>query len=272
MTNSGSIFAAVRMLGVLGLLAVGGACQSDEEPGAPPAATVTGTVRTGSGLPVPAASVLLRVWDSNDALQGSVTAVTDRTGRFSSSFALDSVLADGYLLIDVEPELGSGISRGYGGGALAFDPAGRTEFTSAAITVEQLAPPAPEGPPVAMNPATVIGGYAGRTIPPETMQGGVYLELSLTSVVGDSVHGRYDIGFDATATCGDGLGTVDGAIEGDTLRLRFTSDPWAGGSGLVTHFLALTYSTAADTLILRYPPEAGDCNVGEPAPLRLVRQ
>ena len=244
------------------------------DPDEPPGLTVAGRIETGSSVPVVAAEVWLRVWDTTTATPwANVTLITDSAGRFSAVLPIDTLLASGYLQADVTPPFGSGLSRGFAWVTLTFDSLGQADTSGLAVVVTQLAPPIPEGPPSALDPALLTGDYSGSTVPPSTIVSEVYLDLSLTAV-GDSVHGRYDIDFSASTACGDGFGQVTGNVLNDTLFLRLASDsfPGWGGTPLVNSFIATTYSASADTLILHYPASPGQCPWGSPAPLRLIRQ
>lgn len=239
-----------------------------------PGLTVSGILELAGGTPVDSAAIWLRIFDSTwGGPWSQVTVPTVGSGRFAAELLLDTTLTSGKLQIWAQPPLGSGIGRAYRARDLVFDSMGRAEAVGLSIQVQQLTPPVPHGPIAALDPALLLGRYSGETVPPETHSGRAYLDLEITSA-SDSIFGRYDIDFSATAACGGGDGTLTATITADTLHILLVSDsfPGWGGIPLVTRFLATTYSVGADTLILRYPDDAGDCTWGIPAPLRLIRE
>ncbi len=259
---------ALVLLGVLGLFACSESAPDLDAPGF----EFDGMVRDTIGVPVPGASVLVRVWDTTPQPRGEATLTTGANGRFSGSIPVNALLDLAQVQFDIEPPLGSGWSREVVFLPITFDDAGRADTSGLVLSVILREPPVPEGPPAPLVAADLTGDYNGQTVHPTTMSGGVYLDLSLTPI-GDAVTGRYDIDFDASTVCGDGAGSVLGFVQHDTLFLQLTSDSFPGWNNvpLGNSFFATTYAPGADTLILTYPAEAGDCPWGSPAPLRLVR-
>jgi hypothetical protein len=251
------------------------ACSDHSGPQAEgPELVIAGRLETDLGAPIEGGLVWVTVWDVNKSVpRADSVLLTDAAGRFAGTLVIDSLLATGFLQIDVRPPLGSGLTRAFGYDALGFDAAGRADTSGILFTVSQVAPPVPEGDPASLDPALLQGMFSGETVPPATMTGVAYLDLDLTPTA-DSVYGRYDIDFSASTACGDGNGDVSGEVRNDTLFLRLVSDSFPGWDGIVkvNSFIAMTYSASADTLILRYPSASGPCSWGSPAALRLIRQ
>lgn len=253
------------------------ACSDHDDVGPEPlpaGLAIQGRVVTDQGVPVEGTSVWLRIWDAGQQnSRAEATLITDAAGRFAGTLLTNGALATGSVQADVQPPLGSGLSRASGSGPITFDAHGHADTSGVLFTVSQVAPPVPQGNPSPLNPALLQGAYSGQTVPPETLIGVAYLDLSLTPVA-DSVYGRYGIDFSASTTCGDGNGDVSGQVRNDTLFLRLVSDSFPGWDGIikVNTFVATTYTTSADTLILHYPQSSGPCPWGSPAPLRLIRQ
>ncbi len=250
------------------------ACSEDGTgPGEKARFTIAGLIETDLNVPVSQASVWIRVWDTAGVPRADRALISDAAGHFSATIPMDTMLAAGFLQLDVQPVLGSGLGRGFGYAPVTFNNSGQADTAGVTIQVTQVAPPIPNGNPATLDAALLAGDYSGETVPPQTIVSAAYLDLSLTPAA-DSVHGRYDISFSASTTCGNGLGDVAGQIRSDTLFLLLISDsfPGWGGVHLVNDFVATTYSVEADTLILHYPAANGPCSWGSPAPLRLVRQ
>lgn len=227
-----------------------------------------------TALPFPTPSVTIEVYDTLFLGPiGAATVGTDGAGRFAAEFALDSGLTTGQLFVYGRPPLGSGMQYATLWRALELDPTGRTTVDDISLQVRQIAPPVPPGN-VPIDPLGLLGHYSGETIPPESRTGRVYLDLDITGAASVGIVGRYAIDFSGTAVCGNNTGDLIGFVRADTLYLRLVSDPYPGWNHvtLFNHYLATTYSSSLDTLILWYPDERGDCNAGRPSPLRLVRE
>jgi hypothetical protein len=235
-----------------------------------PHLTLQGTVTT-SGTPIAAAEVWLRLYgDSAVIAQADTTPVTDNAGRVATTLSLDSVFRTGHLDVYVRPPYGSGLEVHRSTEPLSFDPDGIATL-SFTTPVLRAAPPVPSGSPAHFDPATLLGLYAGATVPPEPLTGTTFLTVEITST-SPSLVGRYSIDFTGSVTCGNGAGTVLGIYAADTVALRLVGDTVQLTPLVETRLQAVTFDATADTLILSYPPNAGDCDYSQPAPLRLVRQ
>ena len=235
-----------------------------------PHLTVQGTVTTDAA-PIAAAEVWLRLYgDSAVTAHADTTLVTDNAGEFTATIPLDSVFRTGNLDVYVRPPYGSGLAVHQFTKPLRFDPDGIGALSFASI-VHQVTPPVPGGAPAHFNPAALLGIYSGATVPPEPLTGTTFLTVEITST-SPSLVGHYSIDFTGTVTCGNGTGTVLGSYAGDTVALRLVGDTAPLTPLVETRLRAVTFDTTADTLILSYPPGAGDCDYTQPAPLRLVRR
>jgi hypothetical protein len=237
-----------------------------------PRLDLDGVVRDTLGTPVAGASIWVRIWDGTAQPRGEATLITGPNGFFAGSIPVNTLIDQAQLQLIVQPPLGSGWSREIRYLPITFDAAGRADTAGMVIPVILREPPVPTGSPAALAAIDLTGSYTGRTVHPTTIAGGVYLDLALTSI-GSAVIGNYDIDFDGSTVCGNGTGSILGFVQHDTLFLQLTSDSFPGWNDapLVNGFFATTYAPGADTLILTYPSQPGDCPWGSPAPLRLIR-
>lgn len=239
-----------------------------------PSLTVAGQVLSDSGVALEGTSVLLRVFDTTvGGVHASRTILADSAGRFAVVLPIDTLLSSGLFQANILPPIGSGYGSASRFEMVYFDSIGQADLAQLSIIIVRQEPPVPEGPPAALSAAALVGDYSGESVSPITFSGVAYLDLSLTAL-GDSVHGRYAIDFSASTACGNGAGEVSGNVLNDTVHLKLVSDSFPGWDGThrVTFMQANTYVISADTLIVTYPENPGDCPWGSPAPLRLMRQ
>lgn len=256
----------------LGVVLAGG-CTEQEPNQSGPTLVLEGRVADTSGVVIEGASIWVRLWDTTGTQLADDTLWTDGAGEFSGLVSVAAAPDSTNAFLFVLPPWGSGWGADDHPVPVRFDKAGRAERTNLLLSMIRREAPVPSGPPSPLAAADLAGEYSGQTVHPINKVGGAYLDLSFTPVA-NGAFGRYAIDFDASTVCGDGQGSVTGLVVRDTLFLRLTSDSFPGWNRepLINEFIATTYIPGADTLILTYPGEGGDCPWGFPAPLRLGRQ
>ena len=263
-----------RSLALVVALCPAGACVSEPDPATMSSSLTVHGVVTKDGAPLEHINVLAALWDGGSRagqLLANDIVSTDVAGRFEVYLGLDTLLVGTYYFTSrAQPPYGSGLRAVSVDGHTTFDQAGRAD-TELAIAIERVAPPVADGPDVLLDPARLVGRYDGRTVDPVTfVDDGANLTLEIDSISAARPFGHFEISFDDATGCDNGGGEnlIDGELGADTLHLRLLA-----GASREQDFEVTSPDALHDTLIVRYPPGGGgDCSLGFPAPLRLVRQ